>query len=55
MHGTSATQSGAATELGAGQAEFVTDDPKQRRVSLGIGRNGFTVNFELKAHGYFLD
>ena len=31
------------------------DDPKQRRVSLGVGRNGFTVNFELKAHRYFLD
>ena len=55
VNSTSATQSGAATELGAGQAEFITDDPKQRRVSLGVGRNGFTVNFELKAHKYFLD
>jgi hypothetical protein len=55
MHCASAAQGSAATELGAGEAEFVTNDPKQRRVGLGVGLNGFTVNFELKAHRYFLD
>jgi len=44
MHGTSAAQGSAATEFCAGQAEFITDDPKQRRVCLGVGRNGFTVH-----------
>jgi hypothetical protein len=55
MNSTSTAQGSATTELGAGHAEFITNDPKQRRVGLGVGLNGFAVNFELKAHRYFLD
>jgi hypothetical protein len=51
----STAQGSATTEFGAGHAKFITDNPKQRRVSLGVGRNGFTVNFELKTHRNFLD
>src|SRR5471032_67760 len=43
MHGAGAAQGHAAAELGAGQADFIADDPQQWRVRLGRRRDCFTV------------
>ena len=45
VHGTSTAQSGAATKLGAGHAEFITQDPQQRGVGLGLGADRLAVDF----------
>jgi hypothetical protein len=55
MHGTCAAQACAATKFGSGHAEFVTKNPQQRCICIGVGINGFTVDLKLKAHKYFLD
>jgi hypothetical protein len=55
MHGTCAAQACAATKFGSGHAEFIAKNPQQRRVCVGVGLNGFTVDLKLKAHKYFLD
>src|SRR5580658_3282356 len=39
-----AAQPGAAAELGAGQLDMFADNPKQRRISIGINARGFAID-----------
>src|SRR5262249_12144239 len=53
MHGAGAAQRHAAAELGAGHAEHVAHDPKERRVTVDIDAMGVAVDFDGEGHGVF--
>src|SRR5262249_240974 len=52
MHHASTAQTGAATELGAGQLEVFPDHPQQRRCRRRIGRRRLAVPCECDGHGF---
>jgi hypothetical protein len=50
MHGASATQRHAATELRAGHAEYVAQNPEQWRVAINIYTTRGSVDFDCEGH-----
>ena len=51
VHGTSAAQRHAATELRARHVQGVTEHPKQRHVRADVNGSGFVVQGETDGHG----
>src|SRR5215471_19005987 len=50
MHGTGAAGRHTATELGTGEPELLAQYPEQRRVRIGVGLEGLSVDVEV--HDY---
>jgi hypothetical protein len=50
MHRAGAAQAGAASELGAGELEFLADHPQQRRLGRRIGMRRLAVDLKIECH-----
>src|SRR5262245_35536552 len=55
VHHAGTAQTGATTELGAGQLEVFPDHPQQRRCRRRIGRRRLAVHSEVDGHGFLLE
>jgi hypothetical protein len=52
MHGTCAAQGSAATKFSACHVQFVTDNPQQWGVGIGLRGDRFAIDFKGGAHGF---